>query len=147
MNIKHAFIASSAFSVLCGISNDVADSVPGEMQLLLGYRHEKQQGIDTQVGKIWKDGGVTISYDIGSMAGNYTKSQQKEQILWHKEQVAHGRQVHVALAKDMTLYVTFPESSANFYAKIKSEADIVDILLMVLTYSPSQTKTGKGCQD
>ena len=141
MSLKHVFTASMIFFILCGVSGCAAepsDSVLGTMQLLPGYKHEKQQGMDTQVGKIWKDQGLTISYDIGRLAGNYTKSQQKEQTLWHKEHVSNGRLIHVALAKDNTLYVTFPESSANFYANVKSEEDIVDVLLMVLTYSPPE---------
>jgi hypothetical protein len=35
------------------------------MRLLPGYRHTEGRGIDTAVGRIWKEGGPIITYDIG----------------------------------------------------------------------------------
>ena len=100
------------------------------------YKHEKEKGIDTRVGKVWKEGGLTLRYDIGRLAGNAVKAQEKNNLLWYKEQVVDGRPVQLALTKDRTLYVTFPQTSANFNGKVKSDAEIVDMLLMVLTYAP-----------
>jgi hypothetical protein len=42
----------------------------------------------------------------------------------------------LALTKDRMLYVTFPQTSANFFGTTKSDAEMVDMLLMVLTYAP-----------
>lgn len=111
---------------------------PGGIKLLSGYKHKKLQGIDTRVGEFSKEGGLSIKYDIGRLAGNYAKSQAKEEPLWHKEQVIGGRPVHLTLAKDKTLFVTLPEANANFYGTAKSEEDIADILLMVLSYAPNE---------
>lgn len=70
------------------------------------------------------------------MAGNQVKAQTKDTILWSKEQVLDGRAVQLALTKDRMLYLTFPETAANFYGKATSEEDIADMLLTVLTYAP-----------
>jgi hypothetical protein len=123
-------------------AEESADPAPGGMKLLSGYQHQKLQGIDTHVGKVWKDGGLSIQYDIGKLAGNYAKAQAKDEPLWHKEQVIGGRTLHLALAKDKKFYVTLPEWNANFWGQVKTEEDIADILLMVLTYSPAE-KTPK----
>jgi hypothetical protein len=128
----------SAASVL---ADDPADAAPGGMKLLSGYKHQKLRGIDTLVGKISKEGGLSIQYDIGRLAGNYAQSQAKEETLWHREQVIGGRPVQLTFAKNKTLYVTLPEANANFYALAKSEEDIADILLMVLSYSPPEKTT------
>ena len=94
------------------------------------------QGKDTRVGKVWKEGGLSFRYDIGRGAGNQVKALAKEDMLWYKEQVVDGRPVQLALTKDRMLYVTFPQSAANFYGTAKSEEEIADMLLMVLTYAP-----------
>ena len=115
------------------------DSLPGSIKMLDGYKHQKLQGTDSQVGKIWKDGGITIQYDIGLMAGNYAKQQRKhkaDHLLWDKLQTWNGEPVEMAMMKDRLLYVSFPKRHANFYCKVKEEQDIIDALLMVLTYIP-----------
>ncbi len=121
------------------------DPPPGSITLLDGYKHQKMQGIDTRVGKIWKDGGITIQYDIGRLAGNYAQQQRKyqaDQLLWDRQQTWHGQPVELAMMKDRQLYVSFPERHANFYGKVPKEEDLVDALLMVLTYVPAE-KAGR----
>ncbi len=127
---------------VCGIACVTAvyagpQALPGGIQLLPGYKHEKLKGIDTRVGKIWKDGGLSFSYDIGKGAGNQAKGQDKKNVLWFKEQVVAGHAVQLALTKDQTLYVSFPQTHANFYGQVKTSADLADLLLMVLTYAPA----------
>jgi hypothetical protein len=56
--------------------------------------------------------------------------------LWTKEQTVQGRAVQLVQTKDRTLYVTFPDSSSNFYATVKNNEDLADVLLMVFTYAP-----------
>ncbi len=117
------------------------DPPPGSITLLDGFKHQKLQGIDTRVGKIWKDGRITIQYDIGRLAGNYAEQQRKyqaDQLLWAKQQTWHGQPVELAMMKDRQLYVSFPERHANFYGKVQKEQDLVDALLMVLTYLPAE---------
>lgn len=112
---------------------------PGGIKLLPGYQHKKLQGIDTRVGRIWKEGGLAIDYDIGRLAGNAAKSQDQASLRWSKEQVVDGRAVQFAFTKDRKLFVTFPQSFANFSASVRSEEDLADMLLMVLTYVPQAT--------
>ena len=121
------------------------DPPPGSIKLLDGYKHQKLQGIDTRVGKIWKENGISIQYDIGRMSGNYAKQQreyQADQLLWAKEQTIKEARVELVLKKDRELYVSFPEHSANFYGKVQTEEDLVEALLMVLTYLPAE-KAGR----
>src|SRR5262245_14582093 len=73
---------------------------PGGMLLLPGYEHERQRGIDTLVGRIWKKDGLVIHYDIGRLAGNYAQSRGKDNPAWSKEQTVGGRKVQVCLTRD-----------------------------------------------
>jgi hypothetical protein len=110
-----------------------ADPAPGGMKLLPGYEHTKRRGIDTDVGKITKKDGLTIEYDIGGLAGNYAKNAAKGKPLWYKQQTVGKQKFDVCLSKERTLYVT-ADGFANFYAKVKTDEDIADVLLMALTY-------------
>ena len=134
-----ALVVGSLSVALRAASAD--DPPPGSITLLDGFKHEKMQGIDTRVGKIWKDGGITIQYDIGRLAGNYAEQQRKyqaDQLLWDRQQTWRGQPVELAMTKDRQLYVSFPERHANFYGKVQKEQDLVDALLMVLTYLPAE---------
>ncbi len=126
------------FSLPCALADDPASPAPGNIKLLTGYVHEKLQGVDTLVGKISKPDGLTIQYDIGYFAGNHAAAQEKEKekILWSKDQLIAGHPVKIVLTKDRTLYITFPDSTANFFAKIRSDEDLADMMLMILTYEP-----------
>jgi hypothetical protein len=139
MHLRATVAALAVFGILCfsgARADEPAGSTPGDIKLLPGYKHAKLQGIDTRVGKTWKDGGLTIQYDIGRLAGNHVKAQEKDKGLWYKEQVLAGHPVQLALTKDRTLYVTFPEATANFYGRARSDEEMADMLLMVLTYMP-----------
>jgi hypothetical protein len=48
--------------------------------------------------------------------------------------------VQVAFTKDRVLVVTFPETFANFSGTTKSDEEVADMLLMVLTYAPEAKK-------
>jgi len=118
------------------------DPVPGAMKLLPGYRHTKDPGDVQLTGNIWKERGLDIYYDIGG--GGSTTATRKAKALWYKEQVVNGRVVQLALAvfpsKSRELFVSVPEGSdrfANFHAKVQSEEDVAEMLLMVLTYTPA----------
>jgi hypothetical protein len=112
---------------------------PGKaMKLLPGYQIDERTGIDAIEGTIAKPDGLTIRYDIGKFRTNVASLQDKDRLRWYKEHEANGRPVHLAFAKDGTLYVTFPYFAANFQAKVANEAEMAEVLLMVLTYSPPQ---------
>jgi hypothetical protein len=68
--------ALAVFGILCssgGRAAEPAALTPGGIKLLPGYKHEKLQGKDTRVGKVWKKGGLTFRYDIGRLAGITSK--------------------------------------------------------------------------
>jgi hypothetical protein len=113
---------------------------PRDVTLLPNYKHEKQKGIDSSVGVISKEG-FGFSYDIGGRGtGSAAKSLAKEDTTkWYKEQVVDGRPVHLALTKERLLYISLPESRANFSGKVKADEDLLDMLLITLT-SPQRAK-------
>jgi hypothetical protein len=111
-----------------------ADPPPGKMELLPGYHHKTGRGIDTAVGHIWKDGGITISYDIGGLAGIYVLPNQKDQNGWYREQKINNQTVRIVLTNERQLRVTFVEATANFVAVVPKDEDLADALLMILTY-------------
>jgi len=112
---------------------------PGGIKLLNGYVHIKGQGIDTWVGRIKKEGGLNIKYDIGRLAGEYVSHCLRENTcVWYKEQQLKGGLVKIALTQDGTIIATFPKTTANFYAEVKSQEDIADFLIMILTDDETQ---------
>jgi len=48
-------VSSSSFASMAQ-----KDLAPGGIKLLPGYQHKTLQGIDTRIGRIWKDGGLDI---------------------------------------------------------------------------------------
>ena len=120
----------------------------GGIQLLPGYKHQKLQGIDSIVGKIVKQGGLTIFYEIGGIpkgglrfGGSFTDRPQrtpKSQRRWYKEQLIHGEPVHIAYLKDNRLLVSYPKSlpgkGINFSTKVGSADEMAEALLMLLTF-------------
>jgi hypothetical protein len=126
-------------------AQDAARPPPGNIKLLPGYVHEPKQGFDSIVGLIEKKGGLTIMYEIGRVAkpgalalgGDFSdraKNLKEIQRQWYKEQTIAGQAVHIAMAKDGGLYVSFPESGVNFSVMIKTAEDVADALLMILSY-------------
>jgi hypothetical protein len=114
----------------------------GTLQLLPGYQHKEGNGIDTHAGRIWKKDGMEIHYDIGPLAGNYAKREKEKKdgkLLWHKEQTVGTRKMDVSLTKDRVLFVTL-DGPVNFYATVKSDEDMADLLLMIASYSDLLTK-------
>lgn len=108
---------------------------PGNIKLLPGYVHKAARGIDTAVGSIAKPGGMDIFYDIGTMAGNVTGGalQKKESIVWVKEFEVYERRIVIVYLKDGGIYANIG-SLANFSATAKTDEDVVDFLLMIMTY-------------
>ncbi len=105
------------------------------MQLLPGYRVTARRGIDSTGGGIAsKETGLIISFDMGGNAGNYADSPDvKKNTVWRREQTISGVKFILVYTKSKDLYVTLPPST-NFFARIRNEHDLADMLLMVLTF-------------
>lgn len=139
MNRAIAFFALLVLSLPfgVGIAQTEPSTVPGSIKLLPGYHYEKEVGVDSFAGKIWKKGGVEIEHDIGALAGNYADCKTcgwNDGELWRKKQTVNGHEAIVVLTKSKRLIVVFPESKANFYATIHTEEDLADALLMLCTF-------------
>jgi hypothetical protein len=111
---------------------------PGNMRLLPGYYHERLQGIDSIVGRIWKENGPSIFYDMGyGMSAEEFKASVP--CVWYKEQVTNGKTVQLVLSKERVLYGFFPHDRTSFQGKVTSEEELVEVLLMLLTYPPCES--------
>ena len=103
-----ALVVGSLSLALRAASGD--DPPPGSIKLLEGFKHQKMQGIDSRVGKIWKENGISIQYDIGRLSGNYAKQQREyhaDQLLWAKQHTWQNERMELVLKKDRELYVSF----------------------------------------
>jgi len=124
----------AAFTLPCAAQSQPA---PGGIRVLPGYTHRHEMGFDSSVGTIKKPNGLSIHYDIGEMAGVYTDCKLcgwTDGELWRRKQMIGAHPVVIVYTKAKRLVVSFPEQSANFHAIIKSESDLTDMLLMVLTF-------------
>ncbi|MCH7729876.1 MAG: hypothetical protein IH991_25910 [Planctomycetes bacterium] len=122
-----------------------ADARLGGMRLLVGYKHQPLQGFDSIVGKIEKEGGLRINYEIGHVpkpgaprfGGSFSdrpKLTPKDKVRWYREQVVNGQAVHIAYRKDNVLMVSYPKKGMNFSVTIRSTDEMAEALLMILTY-------------
>lgn len=123
----------------------IVRTVPGAMQLLPGYEHVPLVGIDSLVGRIEKNGGLQISYEIGHvqapgegrLGGSFSdraKLSPSHETRWYREQTVNGQPVHTAFRNDDILLVSYPKSGMNFAAQIVNPSEMADALLMILTY-------------
>ncbi len=111
-------------------------SGPRNIRLLPGYVNTSVRPLDSAAGgRISKPHGLVIVYDIGLAAGHYeTDPEWTDHARWRTEQVINGKRVVCIYSRSKQLLVTFPDDSANFYAKIRNPRDWADMMLMVLTY-------------
>ena len=125
---------------------EVKGKPPGGVQLLEGYIHKAFQGIDSQPGEIAKKDGLKISYDIGAVpkpgapvfGGSYSDWTQRvaeKDRRWYREQTINNQPVHLVYTKEKLLTVSFPKGGINFTCEAKTEADLVDALLITLSYA------------
>ena len=55
-------------------------------------------------------------------------------MVWRTEQVIGGERVVCIYTKSNELLIAFPGELANFYATVRNQRDVADMMLMVLTY-------------
>jgi len=132
----------------------------GGIQLLDGYSAKRESAIDVVAWTILGKCGLIIHFEAGPSEGFAASSADIEKYQWFRQQTLGRRKVLIALTKpgiktdpDLdternlppgnTLLVTFPLSShrdhaANFVAKVANQEELVDVLLMTLTFDPSK---------
>jgi len=149
-SMRRLHLLTLAFAMTALAAAPDSDPAPGGILLLAGYQHKHEQGIDSSPGRIWKEGGLVIRYDIGGSAGNYAEHQAKAERVWTRRQVVGDRRVDIVKSKDGNVYVSFASDKddnrggypANFYAAIKKDEDLADLLLIALTY-PERSKPAR----
>ena len=111
---------------------------PGEMRLLPGYRHVAHQGIDTIVGRISKEVGPTISYDIGFGASSAATRGPGDNTLWVKEStIGPQTKFVVNMQSDgVTLLVDVGSGSSFVAQNVRTKEDLAEVLLMLMSYRP-----------
>lgn len=111
---------------------------PGDMKLLPGYEHRPLQGIDTAVGEIVKGERVVIRYDIGPLAGDRVRPEDRDKCLIYEEKRIEGQTARFCSTSD-GLDVTFAESSANFFVRPENEAELQELVTMVESFRSVRT--------
>ncbi len=146
--------------VLMGVTTSVAwaqTPLPGgfEIRLLPDYKHEPLQGIDSIVGKIVKPDGLEIMYEIGRvptgafrLGGDYSNraaALPEQNRFWLKEQTIGGRKFTIAYGKDhgLTVSTANDKQGVNFSAVAKNDGELVDVLLMVLSFGEQKANDKK----
>jgi hypothetical protein len=106
--------------------------------LLPGYRITGSAGVEGDLhGKIWRDDGTTIRYDIDLDAADDAGSMPKEPQLWRQSQtVGENNFVCVYTRSDELVVRVSGRYIANCHAKIQSQKDLAELLLTILTLDP-----------
>lgn len=132
----------------------------GGVQLLDGYSATRQSTVDTNSWTIQGKNGLIIHFESGPSEGRAVDLKNEEKYVWHREQTVNGHRVLLALVKPgikmdaaldaernlppgNILLVTFPlsvhrDDAANFVGKVANQEEMIDMLLMALTFDPSK---------
>lgn len=135
---------------------------PGGIRLLNGYEYEERDtlGVLSASGTIYRENGLLIEFEEGMSQGYAADPADRARYAWFKERTANGGKVYVALIKKGVksvwepdkprskefgniLLVTYPlgdikNHAINFNAEILSDEELVDALMMILTFNPSK---------
>ncbi len=111
--------------------------------LLHNVRHEKEQGTDSAVGDMKKEGTQLLSYDIGRMAGVSARKMRGRRQIRFRTRVL-GEPVLVAFERgggmnsrkttnfvEVTFYTNAP---FNFFSTIQNRDELLQFFLMALTF-------------
>src|SRR5437762_1753735 len=106
--MQKLFVCVLVIFVFCSLSVVAQNQTvpPGGIVLLPGYQHERvPTPRDSRNGRIWKDQGLSISYQTGGMAGNRVTGNPNLQ--WSKEQTVVGNRLQIGLTRERMLIVVF----------------------------------------
>ena len=115
------------------------DRTTGKSPVLLlpGYRYRESPIVDSQPGRIWKQNGPVIDYEIGRVIGNealaYAERFPKMSLL----RLAPTEPGQVVLTMDLEhdrIFISIGHT-ANFTAtNLKSRQDVAEVMAMIYTY-------------
>jgi len=105
--------------------------------LLAGYQHRSERGIDSKVGRIWKDNGPSIDYEIGLFASNqaeaYAERYPKLPMIRLDTQYTLRPFLVVMDEKRDAMIVT--SDVGNFSAhNVRSRLHVAEVLTMIKTF-------------
>jgi hypothetical protein len=113
---------------------------PGSMVLSPGYRHFKDQGIDTKIGRISRFGGPQISYEIG---GARLDLKRLPDMVSLDTSMVGDDELTIIKQKGNRLNLVFQD--ASFVAtNVRTQRDVDDIVRMVKSYSSPTWSEAKG---
>lgn len=108
---------------------------PGGMVVLPGYTFTRVKAIDSESGRFEKPAGPTISYELGALRAPIANTPRTLDLLWSRTVVLRGTTVRAYMNKGAGLWVD--SGSGHFVARnVKSQEDVADVLLTVLSYDP-----------
>jgi hypothetical protein len=108
------------------------------IQLLPGYKVEGGHGTDTAGARIFKDGETSIAFGLGIHMAVQADSVDETRVAWKEDQIVNGRHLTCVYTKSGELIASFRDLPvANFSAKIRTQQELAEMLLMVLTFEPS----------
>lgn len=139
----------------------ISSDAPDFLKLLNGYSIVRESTMDAVTWTIEKEGGLRIHFEAGFSEGMWVDQKDAHSYVWSRTQSVNGYKAFFALIKPglrtrwepknsnglppgNVLLVTFlldgerSFHTANFSAKITSDQELVDTLLMVMTFDPSK---------
>lgn len=106
------------------------------VQLLPKYQHRSMAGMDTTIGRVWRENGPDIYYDIGFLAGEFARGHADDNRgtrLITVDSPATG-DIAVAVDEKRHMLVVTVDHFANFTARnVRTPSDVVEVLLMAST--------------
>lgn len=157
--MRNALATLVLFLALCGLAGG-SEHTFGGIQLLDGYSAKRGSAVDAIVWTIRGKDGLIIHFESGPSEGLAVVLKNTEKYAWYRQQTVNGRKVLLALVKpglktdpDLDternlppgniLLVSFqlgghPDHAANFVGKLANQEEMVDMLLMALTFDPSK---------
>ena len=118
----------------------------GTIVLPKGYTHHPLNGTDSSPGTFVRaDGGFTVHYDIGGMAGNHMGAHRRAECAWYVEHRVNGRPAYTGMIvgegrrRLVTTIMGERErwsTPANFTADVSSDRDVAEFMPIVGSYVP-----------
>ena len=114
----------------------------GEITLPPGATHNKQRGIDTEVGSFRSsDGTPEVHYDIGWQPGDFSAPKDTSPFTFFRAGTVNDMPYWAAIHRNdpNRISIVFPKSGpACFWASITTRDDADKVLKLVLRYTPTK---------